>query len=154
VRSSLTFLKQSLKEDSIKLLVEADEGLPPLPARGHGLQQVLENLLTNARHALNARFARWDPEKTLAIRVRRGATDASGNARVLIEVQDRGCGIAPENLARIWDPFFTTRAEGTGLGLPIAKRIVQAHGGTIRAESELGKGTTFVVELPAWGASG
>ena len=72
-----------------------------------------------------------------------------GGAR--IEVADNGVGMEPEVLARVFDPFFTTRkiGDGTGLGLPICHSIVTARGGTIAVESLLGGGTTFAIELPA-----
>jgi C4-dicarboxylate-specific signal transduction histidine kinase len=81
-------------------------------------------------------------------KIRVGLYAAEG--RVRIEVQDDGCGIAPEHLERIWEPFFSTKGEGgTGLGLGICRRIVEEHGGTIRVHSALGRGATFTVELPS-----
>lgn len=68
---------------------------------------------------------------------------------VSIAVRDEGRGIAPEDLDRIWDPFFTTRTDGTGLGLALVRKTVTAHGGALRVESALGHGTTFFVSLPA-----
>ena len=65
-----------------------------------------------------------------------------------VEIRDSGAGIPPDRLARVFDPFFSTRSEGTGLGLSIARQIVHAHGGTIAIASEEGQGTTVVVELP------
>ncbi|MBU1741077.1 MAG: sensor histidine kinase, partial [Proteobacteria bacterium] len=65
-----------------------------------------------------------------------------------VRVGDTGAGIAPADLTRLFDPFFSTKKKGSGLGLAIAQRIVDNHGGTIRAESEPDKGTTFVVRLP------
>jgi signal transduction histidine kinase len=77
---------------------------------------------------------------------------------VAIVVADTGSGIAKENLEKILTPFFSTKALGTGLGLPLVARVVAAHGGTVSVESEVGKGTTFLVEIPvkegAWPASG
>ena len=67
---------------------------------------------------------------------------------VRISIQDEGKGIEPENLERIFEPFFSTRPDGTGLGLPIARRIAQAHGGDLSVESRPGVGTTVTVRLP------
>jgi two-component system, NtrC family, sensor kinase len=70
--------------------------------------------------------------------------------RVVCEVRDTGCGISPDNLTRIFQPFFTTKSEdkGTGLGLPVARGIVESYGGTLSASSEVGVGTTFTFDLP------
>jgi len=67
---------------------------------------------------------------------------------VLLSVSDTGRGIPPENLARVFNPFFTTKEEGTGLGLAICRQIVTQHGGTIDIESQVGVGTRIVVLLP------
>jgi two-component system, NtrC family, sensor kinase len=70
--------------------------------------------------------------------------------QVWVDIQDDGCGVEPENIDRLFEPFFTTKPAGmgTGLGLSIAWGIVQRHRGTIKVESEPGKGTTFRVMLP------
>ena len=70
------------------------------------------------------------------------------DARVAIEVSDRGTGISPEHLPRIFDPYFTTRRTGTGLGLAISRNIVEGLRGTITISSRTGEGTTVRVELP------
>ena len=72
---------------------------------------------------------------------------------VEVKVRDTGVGIPEENLKRLFHPFFTTKAKGTGLGLTNARSVVEAHGGTITVESEEGKGTTFTVRLPITTAS-
>ncbi len=115
-------------------------GDPVVLASGGQLEQVFLNLVTNAANAIPAERA---GHVTVTV-----ATSAPGTARV--EVIDDGIGMTPETLARIFDPFFTTRdvGAGMGLGLPVCRSIVAAHGGTIRVSSEPGKGTTFVVELP------
>ena len=75
------------------------------------------------------------------------AVEVEENA-VRLCIQDKGKGIEPDNLERVFDPFFSTRPDGTGLGLPIAHRIAQAHGGDLSVESELDVGTTVTVLLP------
>jgi two-component system sensor histidine kinase HydH len=72
----------------------------------------------------------------------------TSNGNILISVTDTGIGIAPENLARIFDPYFTTKARGSGLGLAISRRTIEAHGGTITAANESGGGCRFLISLP------
>jgi two-component system, cell cycle sensor histidine kinase and response regulator CckA len=124
-------------------LVKDLRPLPPVRATDGQLSQVFLNLLLNASHSLNA----GEPESN-TITVRTWALDG----QVLAEVSDTGMGIAPEHIARIFDPFFSTKplGTGTGLGLSICRSIVVELGGDIEVESELGKGARFVVRLPAW----
>ena len=99
------------------------------------LQQVLLNLIQNAVQATAA-------GGRVAIRAR-----TEGNGHV-IEVEDTGAGIAPEHLPRIFDPFYTTRPKGTGLGLFVAHAIVQRHRGSLEVHSRPGEGTRFQILLP------
>jgi signal transduction histidine kinase len=117
--------------------------LPPVLANERRLGQVFLNLVINAAQAI--------PEGAAADNRIRIAARATGAGQVIIEVEDSGSGIPPEHLGRIFDPFFTTRTEGegTGLGLSICHRVVEDLGGTISVTSEVGKGTRFVVTLPA-----
>jgi PAS domain S-box-containing protein len=114
---------------------------PDVVASTGQMGQVLLNLITNAVKAIPD-----ERRGIIGIQVGPGRPGTS-----CVEVTDNGCGMAPEVLARIFDPFFTTRevGQGTGLGLSISHAIVSAHGGTITATSEVGKGSTFRVELPA-----
>jgi signal transduction histidine kinase len=119
----------------------AADALSGDPAR---LEQAVLNLCLNGVEAM--------PEGgRLTVATRRGA------GAVEVDVTDTGLGIAPENLDRILKPFFSTKALGTGLGLPLVLRVVTAHGGRLWVESELGKGTAFHVEIPVkegpWPAS-
>jgi signal transduction histidine kinase len=103
------------------------------------LQQVLVNLVMNAAHAM---------ERTER-RVLRLVT-RSDDGRVVLTVQDTGEGMTPETRARLFTPFFTTKApgQGTGLGLSVTRRIVEEHGGEIGVDTEPGRGTSFEVRLP------
>lgn len=123
------------------------------------LEQVMLNLLVNARQALESMSAtvaagRNGPSatRTPLIVIRTAVRDNM----VTLEVSDNGPGIAPGELPRIWDPFWTTKeeGEGTGLGLSVVHGIVTGHGGTIDVESRVGHGTTFAVSLPAFGRDG
>jgi signal transduction histidine kinase len=109
------------------------------------LVQVFVNLLTNASQAAPA-------EGGCILVTTRADLGAKPSPRVQVEVSDNGTGIAPEHLQHVFVPFFTTKGDrhGTGLGLSIVKSIVESHGGAIRVESELGKGTTFIIDLPVW----
>lgn len=100
------------------------------------IQQVICNLLLNAAYAC-------ENAGEVTCRVRQLPS------RIRVIVEDNGKGMPPEVLARVFEPFFTTRARGTGLGLPICKRIVEAHGGTIDIQSVAGKGTRVTVEIPS-----
>jgi signal transduction histidine kinase len=121
--------------------VQRAYGLDVLAVRGvsEQLVQVFVNLLTNAGQAAR--------ESGGCVTL---ATSLAPDGGVVICVQDDGAGIAAEHLPRVFDPFFTTKADrqGTGLGLSIVRRIVEGHGGTIRVESEPGRGARFVIELP------
>jgi signal transduction histidine kinase len=75
--------------------------------------------------------------------------DKHGAQMLKIKIQDTGMGITPENLGHLFEPFYTTKKNGTGLGLTISKRIALEHGGTIQAQSEINKGSTFSILLPA-----
>jgi polar amino acid transport system substrate-binding protein len=108
-------------------------------ASENGLRQVLLNLITNSVQAM--------PQGgELHLR-----TDARSNGRVSLSVTDTGVGIAPERLAKIFDPFYTTKdpGEGTGLGLSVVHSVITNSGGTIDVRSHLGEGTTFYIDLPA-----
>jgi len=99
-------------------------------------KQALLNLFVNAQQAM--------PDGgELMIR-----TSADAESRACIEVIDTGCGIAPDEMGRIFEPYFSTKREGTGLGLPTARRILRAHGGMIDAHAEPGRGTSFTLRLP------
>ena len=109
----------------------------------HQLQQVFLNIINNARQAMEAHQSKgW-------IRI----TSEASNGRARVIFQDNGPGISQENLAKIFNPFFTTKecGKGTGLGLSLSYGIIQEHGGNISVQSEEGKGAAFIVELPITG---
>ncbi len=122
----------------IEVHVPKDE-LPPLLADRAQLVQAVLNVVLNARQSLG--------EKGGSIRV--AAEYRPAIERVALFVEDSGCGIAPEDLPHIFEPFFSRRAGGTGLGLAITKRIIEDHGGEIRVQSTIGQGTRVEILLPA-----
>jgi signal transduction histidine kinase len=115
------------------------ENLPQVPCDQSQVQQVVLNLLLNAAEATHTKT-----ERRVAV-----STRADGGF-VRLVVADNGEGIAPENLAKIFHPFFTTKPEGkgVGLGLAVSYGIIEAHGGDIEVTSKVGEGATFTVSLP------
>jgi signal transduction histidine kinase len=124
---------------NVRLRLEIAEGLPKVVGDRVQLQQVALNLLSNA---IDAVAAGERPAREVAVLALR-----SGDG-VRVEVRDSGAGMDAESLARIFQPFFTTKPKGMGLGLSISRTIVEAHGGTLSAHSAPGEGSTFRIELP------
>jgi two-component system NtrC family sensor kinase len=125
-------------EMKYKAALEKDLGDLPMTKCNIGqLNQVFMNILMNAAQAID----KWGE-----IRVK---TWAAGN-EIFISIADTGCGISPQILNRIYEPFFTTKevGKGTGLGLSVSYDIVKKHGGYITVDSEPGKGTTFTICIP------
>lgn len=148
VEGVLSLMLTLLHQDQIELTVEMDSDLPAVRCQKQQIQQVLMNLVTNARDALNARYAEAHPDKRIAIRAR--TTRNGAHEFVRLTVEDRGIGIPPEAAERLFDPFFTTKddALGTGLGLSVSHGIVHEHGGRLTFESQPGLPTRFHVDLP------
>jgi len=133
--------------DDVRL--DLDPDIPPFVTDAERLRTVLVNLLSNARHAVQS-VAAEPPRGGIgvldepAVRLRTERQES----RVVISVSDRGAGIAPEDLPHVFDPYYTTRRSGTGLGLPIAKNIVEGLGGTIAVTSRVAEGTDVGIDLP------
>ena len=148
VESTLSLIRTVIRHDQITLRVDVPADLPELKCRSQQIQQVIMNLMTNARDALNERYSGYDPDKLLAV----GATlfEKQGGRWIRVTVEDHGAGITPEVRERMFDPFFTTkpRDQGTGLGLAISHGIVKEHQGELTVESELGRFTRMHVDLP------
>ena len=135
IRSALTIAGHQLR-DRIQVVQELGD-VPKVKCMPSQINQVFLNMITNAAQAM-------DDEGKLTIR-----SVAKPNV-VEVSFEDTGHGIPDDVLPKIFDPFFTTKpvGEGTGLGLSIVHKIIQGHGGAIRVKSQVGKGTTFFVELP------
>ena len=139
VHELVEFLRyeRSLPLDRFEVRIEC-----PLSIKAHRvkLQQVLLNLLKNAAHAIRGR---QDGRISLVL--------STEDDDAVIAVTDNGCGMTPEVAQRIWEPFFTTKGEeGTGVGLDVARSIVEAHGGSIRCDTAPGQGARFTIRLPKW----
>ena len=147
LNATLTLVGRLLERDGIKIEVDVPEDLPKVKCRSQQLQQVLLNLLTNARDALNERYSGDHPDKIVRVTAKETTIDGSRWIRMMVE--DHGAGIHAEDVDRIFDPFFTTkpRDRGTGLGLSVSYGIVRDHGGRLAAESEEGSYTRFLLDL-------
>jgi signal transduction histidine kinase len=147
VGRSVESFRPHANANGFRLELEVEDGLPEVSLDADAISQVMLNLLTNAvQYSVN--------EKEIRVHVRR---DGGG---VAIAVSDRGIGIRPRDLQRVFDKFYSTwrrmdsRTQGgLGLGLTISREIARAHGGDIQVESEVGRGSTFVVYLPAHAAA-
>jgi two-component system sensor histidine kinase HydH len=130
-----------------RIHLDLDYALPTAVTDAERLRTALINILTNARHAVEA-AERSDDGPGVVLTTRRRGSD-----RLTIVVRDRGIGIAADDLPHIFDPYFTTRRAGTGLGLPISKNIIEGLGGTLSVASRRGEGTEIRIDLPV-GAAG
>ena len=131
-----------------------DPALQPVVTDAERLRTALVNILTNARHAVAARPPQeWAPDSDvpdIEVTARDGTPGVSGPGRaVRIVVRDRGIGVKPEDMPRVFDPYFTTKRTGSGLGLAIAKNIIEGMGGSIVLESAPGIGTEIRIDLPS-----
>jgi len=138
VEEIVAVLSHDIKRSGVTTRLDLAEALPPLPGDESALVQVVMNLTLNAVQAMDGRGGE--------LRLATSAEDGT----IRIKVEDTGCGIAPELLKRIYEPFFTTKpvGKGTGLGLFIAHQIVTDLGGTIETRSQPGRGTTVSVRIP------
>ena len=148
IKDTLSLIRAVFLGDQITLEVDLPEDLPQIKCRSQQIQQVLMNLLTNARDALNERYPSHNPDKIVCVSVR--SIEKEGQRWLRTTVEDHGAGIPAEIRERIFDPFYTTkdRTLGTGLGLSISLGIVQDHRGELTFESEENQPTRFYLDLP------
>jgi PAS domain S-box-containing protein len=140
IEKTIDLKAYQLRVNNIRVVKQLEPTLPKTMLDFNQVQQVLLNVINNAQYSMS--HHRGQGILTLASSVREG--------RIVVEVRDDGPGIPRDLLGKIFDPFFTTKpvGEGTGLGLSVSYGIIQAHGGTIWAESEPGQGTTIRIDLP------
>ena len=129
-------LSRTTVPENIEVIDNLDEALPQILADAVQLGQVFGNIITNALQAM--------PQGGRLV----VSSQAVEGEYVAVSFSDTGTGISEENLERVFEPLFTTKARGIGLGLMLCKMLVESHGGTIEVQSELGKGSTFTVRLP------
>jgi two-component system NtrC family sensor kinase len=139
IEETLILVEKKMKQARVEIVRHFDPQLPKVRARADQLRQVFLNLLLNAQQAM---------EKGGRITVRTSVYEQALQPTVSVQISDTGRGISESDLARIFEPFFSTRAKGTGLGLWVTQDIVRHHGGRIEATSAEGVGTTFNVILP------
>jgi len=149
----LALMDAQLKKDGIVFRLELPADLPLIWGNSHQIQQVLLNLMSNARFALNQKHPGAHPEKKLSCAA--FAAREGGRRLVRVALRDQGTGIPADIRDKIFDPFFTTKpmGKGTGLGLSISHGIVSDHGGRLLLNSLPGEYTEAVIELPAYEGS-
>jgi signal transduction histidine kinase len=134
LRGVMKLFEAQLAAQQVTAHLELDQGLPNIEADPAQLHRALQNLVLNALDAMPSGGA-------LNLRT------ARSNGSVRLEVSDTGSGLTPEECARLFTPYYTTKQHGTGLGLAIVQSVISDHGGRISVESEPGRGTTFRIEL-------
>jgi CheY-like chemotaxis protein len=142
VDEMLQLLKVSVSKRAV-LTTDLGQNLPTIRANAPQIRQVVMNLITNASQAIG--------ERDGMIHVTTERVTLPEGDHVRLAVADTGCGMTEETQARVYDPFFTTKVAGRGLGLAAVRGIVRAHGGAIKLTSQPGKGTTFEILLPGSG---
>ena len=146
IREVIALLHSELQNHQILVQTELISQLPPVLADRVQLQQVVANLVANAIEAMDTVA---DRARTLRVKSVIGEPDG-----VLIMVEDSGPGIDPENADRIFHPFFTTKSQGTGMGLPICRSIIEAHNGRLSVRPAADRGSVFEISLPAGDLAG
>ncbi|HET9061805.1 MAG TPA: PAS domain S-box protein [Candidatus Binatia bacterium] len=141
VRNAVTLLGAGGKI-SVPITLTLDRTLPRVHVDGIQIEQVILNLARNGLEAIDGREGG-------GLRIR---TERIGSAEIGLAISDNGPGLAMDDSEKIFEPFYTTKPSGLGLGLPISRSIVQAHGGRLWAESAPGEGTTFHLALPVYAA--
>ena len=137
IEKALTILENEFRLKHIHISKDLSEEIPDLLLDSGQLQQVFVNILINAVEAIQ-------DKGTITVQ----SYMESGPERVLVEMADTGSGISPEQMPKIFEPFFSTKSKGTGLGLAVSYGIIRNHEGDIRVNSQPGEGTRFTIEIP------
>jgi signal transduction histidine kinase len=138
IRQMIVLLRDAANRQSVSFRIELDGALPTITADRVQVQQVLMNLMLNGVEAMK------DTGGELTIRSKK-----TGDGQILLSVSDLGIGLPVENAEHIFDAFFTTKAQGTGMGLSISRRIIESHGGRLWACANAERGATFQFTIPA-----
>lgn len=143
VEDTVILLRPDLLTRQVKLTLVLPERLPVVMGDRVHLQQVLLNLILNALDAMNGNPT---DDRELIVRV-----NVENTNRLEVSIQDCGTGLTPGDLSQLFEPFYTTKPNGMGMGLAISRTIIEAHGGKIRAENNPGRGAAFIFTLPSRG---
>jgi len=146
IDDSLSLVNNTLSKEGVKIIKHFGK-TPPVKVNQNEIQQVVLNMVINAKHAIDENLELSYEDKVI------GVTTEAVDGFVKMNISDTGIGIPRENIPKIFEPFFTTKDRnskepGTGLGLPITYAIIERHGGSIDVDSEIGKGTTFTIWIP------
>jgi signal transduction histidine kinase len=136
LEETVLLFQPMLMDGNVQIVLNVQESISTIPCDRNKIKQVLMNIIKNA---IEATVSGGQIEILL--------TEAS-NQTIHISISDQGLGIPPEHLKRIWEPFFTTKQSGTGLGLMVSLKIIELHHGLIHVQSKKQEGTTFIIELP------
>jgi signal transduction histidine kinase len=140
IQEMVVLLRSEASRHSVSILTELSAGLPPVVADRVQLQQVLMNLMLNGIEAMQD--TKTEGQLTIKSLMAEGG-------QLLISVSDTGVGLPPEQADQIFNAFFSTKAQGTGMGLSISRSIVESHGGRMWATPNSGRGATLNFTLPA-----
>lgn len=138
---TIELINYLLKKKEIEIGLDFQNDLPPIFADAKQVQQILINLLTNAIDSIEGKGK-------ITLRTFVETLDGDNNRYVCIQIEDNGVGIPKEDLGKIFNPFFTKKPHGTGLGLPITQRLLYQYKGAIEIETEVGRGTQITIKFP------
>lgn len=147
IHNTLTLFQERFKEKGIKAVKHFDASLPVIRIDPHQMEQVVVNLVINAMDAMPK-----GGHLELSTAIEENGRGTGSLQKALITIKDDGVGIPQKDIQSIFDPFFSTKETGTGLGLPISLGIVESHDGLLRVRSKEDEGTTVIIELPIYEA--
>jgi signal transduction histidine kinase len=140
IREVVALSDNELRRNRVSLTTDLPGNLPPIVVDRVLLQQVILNLIMNAIESMRA-----VSDRTRVLRIR---TEKQPSGNIFVFVQDSGVGVDPKHVSQIFETFYTTKAEGIGMGLTISRSIIEAHGGRLWAVANDGPGSTFCFTLP------
>jgi signal transduction histidine kinase len=145
-------LSRATVPENVEVVSQLDEALPAILADPDQLGQAFGSIILNAVQAMTLPSRLGMPEGGRLVVKTEGRGDPGGRPSwVVVSITDTGVGIPEENVGKLFEPLFTTKAKGIGLGLALVKALVEGHGGTIEVQSKVGKGSMFMVRLPISG---